>query len=105
MVVTATQIRVKGMGGLFWFFRTVGPVKEQLSRAEGVLFVKLRGFRTLTGWESHEAMKAFRNHGPHREAMKRTGRIGSTKSVTWESVSEPAWQEAVEKLKKVNFPD
>ena len=103
MIVTATQIQVRGLKGLFWFFRTAGKVKEQLAQAEGVCFVKLRGFCTLTGWESEGAMKAFRNHGAHGEAMKRAKRIGRTKSVTWESASEPDWQEAVEKLKKVNF--
>jgi heme-degrading monooxygenase HmoA len=65
--------------------------------------VKLQGLKTLTGWESHDAMKAFSTSGNHLEAMKRARSMGNVRSVSWEAQSEPDWQEAIDKLKAVEL--
>jgi hypothetical protein len=103
MIATATELKIHGVCGLFRFFSRMGAIRRQLGSAEGVLFVRLRGFRTLTGWSSPEAMKAFRNSGAHLDAMKHLASIGKAKSVTWETQQEPSWAEAVSRLKAVEF--
>jgi len=75
----------------------------QLDNVDGLLFVNFKGLRTLTGWQSHAAMKAFRNNGYHLDAMKHIKAIGKSKSITWETQSEPDWREVKEKLRGVKF--
>ena len=103
MVVTATQIKIKSIAGFFRFFPKLRDIRKQLDDAEGIIFVKFQGSRTLTGWESAEDMKAFRNSGAHLEAMKNIRRIGKAKSVTWETQKEPDWGDAIKKLNDVPF--
>jgi len=103
LIVTATQLKVRGLIGLFRFFTRMGAIRRQVACADGVLFVKLRGFHTLTGWESIEAMKAFRNTGAHLDAMKNLTAIGRAKSATWETSHEPTWDEAMRRLEAVDF--
>ena len=103
MIVTATQIKIKSIIGFFYFIPIVKNVKIQLTNADGLVFQKLKGFRTLTGWENKEAMKAFRNNGHHLDAMKNLKKVGKAKSITWEAHTEPHWQEAIEKLRGVQF--
>ena len=103
MIVTATQIRIKGIMGFFRFFPRVNRIKNQLARTEGLIFLKFKGLSTLSGWDSIEAMKAFRNSDHHLEAMKNIKHIGKTKSITWESSKEPDWEEAKVKLNEMHF--
>ena len=103
MIVTATQIKIKSIIGFFHFIPNVKNIQTQLANAEGLVFQKFKGFRTLTGWENKEAMKAFRNSGHHLDAMKNIKNIGKAKSITWETQSEPHWHEAIEKLRGVQF--
>lgn len=103
MIVTATQIKIKSIIGLFHFITNVKNIQAQLTTADGLVFKKFKGFRTLTGWENKEAMKAFRNNGYHLDAMKKIKNIGKAKSITWEAQSEPDWHEAIEKLRGVQF--
>ncbi len=101
MIVTATQIQIKGIAGFLRFFQHVLRIRMQLGKAEGLVFIKFNGLRTLTGWHSFEAMKAFRNSGHHLDAMRNVRKIGNAKSVTWEAQSEPDWHEAREKLASI----
>ena len=103
MVITATQIKIKSILGLFRFMQRVKNIQTQLSKVDGLVFQKYKGLRTLTGWESNDAMKAFRNNGYHLDAMKNIKNIGKAKSITWEAQSEPEWHEAIKKLRAVKF--
>jgi hypothetical protein len=103
VIVTATELRISGLRGLFHFFTRIGAIRRQLAVAPGVLFVRFRGFRTLTGWESHEAMRSFRNSGAHLDAMKNLSTIGRAKSITWEAPQPPTWAEARTRLDAVEF--
>lgn len=103
MIITATQIKIKSIWGLFCFVPRVKNIRTQLSKTDGLLFQKYKGVRTLTAWESHVAMKAFRNSGHHLDAMKNLKSIGKAKSITWETESEPSCGEAIERLRKVKF--
>jgi len=103
MIVTATQMKIKSIFGLFRFIHHVMNIKSQMANAEGLVFQELKGFSTLTGWENNEAMKAFRNNGHHLDAMKNIKNIGNAKSVTWEACSKPDWHEAKEKLRSIQF--
>jgi len=103
MIVTATQIKVESVVGFIRFILLVKKIRYQLSNVDGLMFVKFNGLRTFTGWESYEAMKAFRNKGHHLDAMKNIQKIGKGKSVTWVTKSEPDWNVATEKLLEVPF--
>lgn len=103
MIVTATQVKVASLLGLYRFICSAISINKQLSEHSDIVFIKLKGFRTLSGWSSLEAMKEFRNSGAHLEAMKDLKKIGFAKSVTWESQTEPTWEEAKTRLKSVQF--
>jgi hypothetical protein len=103
MIITATQIKIKSIVGFLRFIPRVRNIRDQLSNVDGLVFVKVKGLRTLTGWESHETMRTFRNKGHHLDAMKNIKNIGKAKSITWEAQSEPDWREAKEKLRGVEF--
>lgn len=103
MVVSATEIRIKGIRGYIRFFISVRLVVKQLKQSDGLLFVKTKGLKTLTGWQDYDSMKNFRNNGAHLDAMKNIKKIGQGNSATWETESEPDWSEAITKL-RVNLP-
>lgn len=103
MIVSATQLKVTSLFGLLRFIPVAKNTRLQLDQVEGLVFAKVKGFYTLTGWENREAMKSFRNSGHHLEAMKTLKRIGKAKSVTWETDSEPDWKEAKARLRGVEF--
>lgn len=103
MIVTATEIKIKSLFGFFRFINHVRKTQSQIANADKLVFQKLKGFRTLTGWESEEAMKVFRNNGHHLNAMRNIKSMGKAKSITWETQSEPSWDEAIKKLKDIKF--
>ena len=84
--------------GFVRFIVAVRGVNKQIEEAEGLVFVKKRGFCTLTGWESRAALSAFRNAGHHRHAMRVAPFIGKVTTTTWESRSEPGWRESIDRL-------
>ena len=103
MIVSATHIKITSLFGFIRFILAVPKITRQLKTAPGLEFVKLKGFKTFTGWKDQESMKHFRNNGDHIEAMKKIKKIGKPKSVTWQAQSEPDWQEAEEKLANISF--
>jgi len=103
MVIVATQIKIKSILGFIRFMPRIRDIKSQLRDVDGLLFLEFNGFRTLTGWESLEKMKAFRTSGHHLDAMKNVKHIGKSKSVTWEAESKPNWKQVKEKLNKTHF--
>ncbi len=103
MIVVATQIKIKSIPAFFRFIPVVRDIRRQLAGTEGLIFVKFKGLRTFTGWESDEAMKVFRNSGNHLDAMQNLKSIGKSKSVAWETESEPGWHEARKRLAGVQY--
>jgi hypothetical protein len=103
MIVTATQIKFNSIFSLFYFFPMVRKIIKQLDEVDGLLFYKLRGLYTLTGWKDNESMKQFRNNDAHLDAMKNIKKIGLAKSVTWETKEEPSWDDAKKRLMGVKF--
>ena len=97
MIITVTEIKIKGVFGFLGFIINLGRIKVQLRNTDGLVFQKYKGLRTLAGWESEEAMKVFRNNGQHLNAMK------NIKSIGWEGQLEPSWSDAMKKLHSVNF--
>ena len=98
MVIVATQIKIKSIVGFIRFARMVFKVRKQLNKVDGLVFLKFKSFNTLSGWQSDEAMKAFRNSGHHLEAMRNIKAMGKSKSISWVAEHEPDWGEALEKL-------
>jgi len=103
MIISATQIKITSIIGYLRFFPLVSRTKKQLAEVDGLLFIKTKGLRTLSGWQSREAMMTFRDNGHHLEAMKKINKIGHTKSITWEADSEPGWDEVKTRLQSLEF--
>ena len=54
MIVTATQIKVASLLGLYRFICSAMSInkqlyEKQLSEHSGIVFIRLKGFRTLSG--------------------------------------------------------
>lgn len=103
MIITATQIKIKGILGFIRFLPRIRNIKAQISKVDGLLFIEFNGLRTLTGWECYEAMREFRSSGHHLDAMKNVQHIGKSKSVTWQAESKPNWSQVKEKLNEIQF--
>ena len=51
---------------------------------------------TLSAWQSHDQMKAFRNSGAHLQAMKDLNQVATdARSCTFECDTFPTWDEAL----------
>ena len=103
MIISATQIKITSIIGYLRFFPLVNRTRKQLEEVDGLIFIKTKGLRTLSGWQSREAMMAFRNNGHHLEAMKKTNKIGLTKSISWEADRKPGWNEVKARLQSLEF--
>lgn len=111
-VVSTTQILPKADSeSQQAFFELSDGVIAQLMQSQGFLGFSLAaeptcGFaRTLTVWESEEAMYAFVSTGAHAEAMGQTFAVGVTGRVTsWTAPAEdvpPSWEDAIAKIAEV----
>ena len=99
MIASTTQIVVNQRLGTLRLLIYIWRVRRQLARCPGLVKYDFHpGWRTLTVWESTEALKAFRNSGAHLEAMRNTARIGRARTVTWETAEIPAWPEVIARL-------
>ncbi|VAW90465.1 hypothetical protein MNBD_GAMMA17-1035 [hydrothermal vent metagenome] len=103
MIITATQIKITSIIGYLRFFPAAGRTRQQLTEVDGLLFFRLKGLRTLSGWQSREAMVEFRNNGHHLDGMKKSKKMGFVKSITWEADAEPSWDEVKKRLLSVEF--
>jgi len=50
MIITVTEIKIKGVFGFLGFIINLGRIKAQLRNTDGLVFQKYKGLRTLTGW-------------------------------------------------------
>ncbi len=99
MIASTTQIFVDRPLGTIRLLVYIIRVRKQLARCPGLVKYDFHpGWRTLTIWESTEALKAFRNSGAHLDAMRNTARIGRARTVTWEVTQIPTWPEVIARL-------
>lgn len=112
-VVSTTQLLPKpDAASQQAFLELTNGVVAQLMETPGFLGLSLAlepncGFaRTLTVWESEEAMFAFVGTGAHVEAMGQTFDVGVTGRVTsWTAPAEempPSWDDAIAKIAEVD---
>ena len=94
MIASFTELKVKGLMAALKVALLTMKIRKQLKDAEGLVQFEVRGFKTLSIWKDMDAMKNFRNNGPHLTAMKRTRFIGSAASHTWEVDEVPSWEDA-----------
>jgi len=98
MIVTATHLKINSFSGYFRFILHAMKVKRQLDKSDGLLFLTLKGTRTLSGWKDISSMKAFRNNDAHLQAMIAAKKMGIATSKTWECDEKPSWDDAMAKL-------
>ena len=106
MLASVTRLRVRSVRYLPPFVWETFLSQRQAVRAPGFLGGGLlldahRTFWTLTGWESEQAMKAFRGIAPHAKVMPRLVEWCDEASYAhWipSGTSVPSWLEAHEHL-------
>ena len=99
MIASTTPIYVTRPFGTSRLLMYIFRVRRQLARTPGLVKYDFHpGWRTLTIWESTEALKAFRNSGAHLEAMRNTAKIGRARTATWEVTHIPTWPEVIATL-------
>ncbi|MBM4362234.1 MAG: DUF3291 domain-containing protein [Deltaproteobacteria bacterium] len=114
-VVATTFLRIThGDAGAAVFSELETPVQGELVAAPGVLAVELavatscNTARTLSVWESIEAMYGFVGGPAHATAMERVAEVSRGGSVTthWDATaaSEASWEEALRRLSSVSGP-
>ena len=74
--ISITRLELRGYRFLPSFFFHTFRSQKQVVAAPGYLaggtgMESLRAFWTITGWQSLDAMRAFRNAGAHMKAMRR----------------------------------
>jgi len=100
MFVSTTQFSLKHILLYPEFFLDTYRAMKQIRQSEGVIKVRINPItlRTISAWKTKEEMMNFRNSGAHRNAMKKTSKFGSIKSVVWETDTIPSWKEAISML-------
>ncbi len=105
MIASITELRLKNFFSFILFIKHAVRSKVQADTAESVVSVEVKSSglliqRTLTVWESEEALKKYVRSGSHLEAMKAFSKIAN-KSYTakFEVTSKPTWEEAIKYLK------
>lgn len=95
MIISATELYVKNIFTLLPALKISRAIIAEMQRSPGMLEVKAspKGvllLRTVSAWESEEAMLQFVRSGTHMEAMKRTSEFArATRVARWEADSMP----------------
>ena len=105
MIASITELRLKNIFSFILFIKHAVRSKIQADSAQGIVSVEVKSSglliqRTLTVWESEEALKKYIRSGSHLVAMKSFSKIAN-KSYTakFKVTSKPTWEEALEYLK------
>lgn len=104
MVIVVTRLHLKGIASLpsftihtlksIWQIKKTKSVRFSSYRKEGLLT-----FWTMTGWENLNAMKQFRNHDAHLEAMKVSRSLADElQYIRLETDERLSWQECKQLL-------
>lgn len=106
MIASITELRIKNWLGFLRFIPHAVRCKAEAERSYGVISVQVAAEslfvqRTLTVWESKDAMMAFVRSAPHLKAMKAFGAIANTSyTALFEVTEQPTWEQALTVLKK-----
>lgn len=106
MFVSITRLRLRSVRFFLpfvWHSRRSARQAEASAGCRGVRLRKTSGlaFWTLTGWDSEDAMKAFRGRSPHREIMAKLPHWCDEAAVGhWIHQGDelPSWEAGVERL-------
>lgn len=90
------------------FLRYARLIGSQLAESPGLIGFSFRAsflgrkFWTLSAWESSQALRAFVDQPPHRDAMSDfRPYMGTTRFVTWRvpgSALPPSWEDGLNRL-------
>jgi hypothetical protein len=106
MLASVTRLRVRSLRFVPLFLWKTFLSQRQVLRTPGFLGGRLLvdsglTFWTLTGWESEQAMKAFRGAGAHARVMPRLAEwCNEAAYAHWVQTGDtvPTWDEAYERL-------
>jgi hypothetical protein len=99
MYVAVTGLKLHGPLHLpgFWWHAVRSMV--QARRTPGNLLAasrKVAGWQhTLTVWQDRAAMRTFVASAPHRAAMLAAGKLGVSRTCSFEAESAPDWDQAL----------
>lgn len=89
-LVMASHLPLKRITGTMRFFRAVSAIRNQLTRADGLVGYTLRAkplarqYWTLSVWQDEGALHAFMRTEPHTGLMSSLRPLmGPTKFMTW----------------------
>lgn len=109
MIIVVTELHVKNCWKFLPFIRHSIRSLTQAKNAAGCLHAVAsgKGWRigyTITAWRDKESMLQFRNTGAHKLAMKDMHRLATRyKTLVYESDALPGWQQAKEKLARIEY--
>lgn len=106
MIASVTELNLKNFWSFLVFIPHAVKSKIQASKAKGIVSIALASDgiltqRTLTVWESEQAMHDYVRSGDHLKAMKVFAKHAKKSFTTHFSVeSTPTWVEALDHLRK-----
>ena len=106
MVASITELNLKNLWSYFVFIPHAVKSKIQAEKAKGIISISLKSQglltqRTLTIWDSEEAMRDYVRSGDHIKAMRAFARhANKSYSAHFEVASAPTWEVALEFLRK-----
>ena len=106
MVASVTELNLKNFWSFLVFIPHAVKSKIQASKAKGIVSIALgsEGIfvqRTLTVWETEQAMKDYVKSGNHVKAMRAfAAHANKSYTVHFEVESVPTWEMALDYLRK-----
>lgn len=108
MIISITELHMRSIFKIFRFFKHANASIAQVKLAPGNTYFWAGGgwmvAYTITGWESMEAMKNYRNSGAHKLAMKDMRNVSHKyRSISLEMETVPNKKEALKILQQKEY--
>jgi hypothetical protein len=105
MVASITELNLKNFWSYFVFIPHAVKSKIQASKSKGIVSISIRSEglftqRTLTVWETEQAMREYVRSGDHLKAMRAFAKhANKSYSAHFEVDAAPSWEMAIDYLR------